>query len=389
MRKWIMGFLALLAAAVIYLFITSSSAVRVETTTVEQRDLMITVQEQGRTRARLPYTVTAPVNAYMQRTALIEGHRVEQGQALVELSLLAEDNRAEASYRANLQAAQARQRVAEASLTEAESALTRSRNEAQRRERLYLDRLIGSEELELYRQAVQAAESRQQSARSSLAAAQAEIESARARLMGSGDNNASEGNLTLTAPVSGTVLLVHERGNRAVSSGTALLEISDGDALELVVDLLTQDAVRVSPGDEVLISGWGSSETLRGVVDYVEPQAFTKFSALGVEEQRVNVVGSLLQNHPALGAGYRIEAAIVVAQHEQTLAAPVSALFRRNEQWHVFTVIDGRASLQAVQIGDRNREYAQVLDGLQAGAEVIIFPSDLVVDGVEVSASDI
>jgi HlyD family secretion protein len=388
MRKWIVGVLALLLI-IIYIFNTSSSALRVETAVVEQRDLMITVQEQGRTRARLPYTVTAPVNAYMQRTALIEGHRVEQGQALVELSLLAEDNRAEASYRANLQAAEARRRVAEASLTEAESTLTRSRNEADRRERLYLDRLIGAEELELYRQAVQAADSRQQSARSSLAAAQAEVESARARLMGTGNNSESEGNLMLTAPVSGTVLRVHERGNRAVNAGMALFEISDGDALELVVDLLTQDAVRVSTGDEILISGWGSNEVLRGVVDYVEPQAFTKFSALGVEEQRVNVVGSLIQNHPALGAGYRIEAAIVVASHEQTLAVPTSALFRRNEQWHVFAVSDGRANLREVQIGDRNREYAQVLEGLQAGTEVIIFPSDLVADGVEVSSAGI
>lgn len=386
MRKWILGFLALLAI-VVYLVSTSSSALRVETATVEQRDLVITVQEQGRTRARLPYTVTAPVNAYMQRTTLIEGDRVEQGQALAELSLLAEDNRAEASYRANLQAAEARRRVAEASLAEAESALARSRSEAERRERLFLDRLIGSEEVELYRQAVQAAESRLQSARSSLAAAQAEIESARARLMGS-NSESSEGNLILSAPVSGTVLAVHERGDRAVAAGAALFDISDGDTLELVVDLLTQDAVRVSAGDEILVTGWGSNETLRGVVEYVEPQAFTKFSALGVEEQRVNVVGTLIQTHPALGAGYRIEAAIVVAQHEQTLAVPTSALFRRNEQWHVFAVVDGRASLRMVQIGDRNREHARVLDGLQAGDTVIIFPSDLVLDGVEVNTGE-
>ncbi|MDP3517094.1 MAG: HlyD family efflux transporter periplasmic adaptor subunit [Pseudohongiella sp.] len=387
MRKWIVGFLALLIIAA-YVINSSSSALRVETALVERRDLIITVQEQGRTRARLPYTVTAPVNAYMQRTALVEGHRVDQGQALALLSLLAEDDRAEASYRASLQAAEARRRVAEASLTEAESALTRSRNEAERRERLFLDRLIGSEEVELYRQAVQVAESRQQSARSSLAAAQADIDGARARLMGRGENSESEGNLTLTAPVSGTVLSVYERGDRAVAAGTALFEISDGDALELVVDLLTQDAVRVSAGDEILISGWGRNDTLRGVVDYVEPQAFTKFSALGVEEQRVNVVGSLIQNHPALGAGYRIEAAIVVAQHEQTLTVPTSALFRRNEQWHVFVVQDGRASLRAVQIGDRNREHAQVLDGAQPGDMVILFPSDLVVEGVEVSSSE-
>jgi HlyD family secretion protein len=383
MRKWMVGIVTLLVMA-IYWLNSSSSGLRVETVVVAQRDLLITVQEQGRTRARLPYTVTAPVNAYMQRSALIEGRRVEQGQALVELSLLAEDNRAEASYRANLQAAEARQRVAQASLSEAQSTLTRAQNEAARRERLFLDRLIGSEELELYRQAVQAAESRQQSARSSLAAAQADIEGARARLMGS-DPAASEGNLTLSAPVSGTVLTVHERGDRAVSAGTPLFDISDGDAMELVVDLLTQDAVRVSPGDEILITGWGSTETLRGIVDYVEPQAFTKFSALGVEEQRVNVVGSFIQTQTAMGAGYRIEAAIVVARHEQTLAVPTSALFRRDDQWHVFVVTEGRASLRAVQTGDRNREHAQVLAGLQPGDTVIIFPSDLVVDGVEVN----
>jgi len=387
MRKWIVGVVALLVVA-IYWLNSSSSGLRVETVVVAQRDLLITVQEQGRTRARLPYTITAPVNAYMQRTALIEGHRVEQGQALVELSLLAEDNRAEASYRANLQAAEARQRVAQASLSEAQSTLTRAQNEAARRERLFLDRLIGSEELELYRQAVQAAESRQQSARSSLAAAQADIEGARARLMGS-DPAALEGNLTLSAPVSGTVLTVHERGDRAVSAGTPLFDISDGDAMELVVDLLTQDAVRVSAGDEILITGWGSTETLRGIVDYVEPLAFTKFSALGVEEQRVNVVGSLIQTHQALGAGYRIEAAIIVARHEQATAVPTSALFRRDEQWHVFTVADGRASLRAVQIGDRNREHAQVLGGLQVGETVIVFPSDLVVDGALVNTGDI
>jgi HlyD family secretion protein len=386
MRKWIVGIVTLLVMA-IYWLNSSSSGLRVETVVVAQRDLLITVQEQGRTRARLPYTVTAPVNAYMQRTSLIEGRRVEQGQALVELSLLAEDNRAEASYRANLQAAEARQRVAQASLSEAQSALTRAQNEAARRERLFLDRLIGSEELELYRQAVQAAESRQQSARSSLAAAQADIEGARARLMGS-DPAASEGNLTLSAPVSGTVLTVHERGDRAVSAGTPLFDISDGDAMELVVDLLTQDAVRVSPGDEILITGWGSTETLRGIVDYVEPQAFTKFSALGVEEQRVNVVGSFIQTQTAMGAGYRIEAAIVVARHEQTLAVPTSALFRRDDQWHVFVVTEDRASLRAVQTGDRNREHAQVLDGLQAGDRVIIFPSDLVVDRVEVNDTE-
>lgn len=381
MRKWIVGALALLAVTV-YLVMSSSSALPVDTATITTQDLVITVQEQGRTRARLPWTVTAPVNAHMLRSALIEGQRVEQGQVLAELALLAEDNRTEAAYRAGLDAAEARRRVAEASLAEAESALERSRSEASRRERLALDRLIGREELELYQQALAAAEARVQSARSSVNAAQADVASASARLMGTDGN--SENRLTLTAPVGGTVLRVLERGDRAVSAGTPLFEISDGDAMELVVDLLTQEAVRVRPGDDILVTGWGSNDVLRAVVDYVEPQAFTKFSALGVEEQRVNVIGSLVQTAPMLGAGYRIEAAIVVARHEQALAVPVSALFRRNDQWHVFVVENGRAALRRLEIGDRNRDFAQVINGLSAGDSVILYPSDLISDGVDV-----
>lgn len=383
MRKWIVGALALLAVTV-YLVMSSSSALPVDTATITTQDLVITVQEQGRTRARLPWTVTAPVNAHMLRSALIEGQRVEQGQVLAELALLAEDNRTEATWRAGLDAAEARRRVAEASLAEAESALERSRSEASRRERLALDRLIGREELELYQQALAAAEARVQSARSSVNAAQADVASASARLMGTDGN--SENRLTLTAPVGGTVLRVLERGDRAVSAGTPLFEISDGDAMELVVDLLTQEAVRVRPGDDILVTGWGSNDVLRAVVDYVEPQAFTKFSALGVEEQRVNVIGSLVQTAPMLGAGYRIEAAIVVARHEQALAVPVSALFRRNDQWHVFVVENGRAALRRLEIGDRNRDFAQVINGLSAGDSVILYPSDLISDGVDVSS---
>ena len=381
MRKWIVGALALLVVTV-YLAMSSSAALPVETARVQTQELVITVQEQGRTRARLPYTVTAPVNAHMLRSSLIEGQRVEQGQVLAELALLAEDNRTEATWRAGLDAAEARRRVAEASLAEAQSALERSRSEASRRERLALDRLIGREELELYQQALAAAEARVQSARSSVNAAQADVASARARLMGS--DGSGENRLALTAPVSGTVLRVLERGDRVVNAGAPLFEISDGDAMELVVDLLTQEAVRVSPGDDILVTGWGDNEVLHAVVDYVEPQAFTKFSALGVEEQRVNVIGSLVQATPMLGAGYRIEAAIVVARHEQTLAVPVSALFRRNDQWHVFAAENGRAALRTLEIGDRNREFAQVLGGLSAGDSVILYPSDLISDGIDI-----
>lgn len=386
MRKWIIMVGIVIAVSAVWLL--SSSSVSVTTGVVQTRPLTVTVQEQGRTRARLPYTITAPVNGHLLRTDLIEGVSVQQGDVLARIALIAEDTRTEASIRANLAAAEARQRAAEAALLEAESALPRAQREAERRERLFLDRLISEEERDSYKQTAAAAEARLLSARAAVTAAQADTQNARALLMGV-DGTPSDGNsLAVTAPVSGTVQAVHERGDRVVTAGTALFQVSDGDALELVIDLLTQDAVEVSPGDTILVTGWGGEDTLVGTVDYIEPQAFTKYSALGVEEQRVNVIGRLTGNdagHPRLGAEYRIEADIVVWQEDEVLTVPVSALFRRDNSWHVFVVEQARAMLRPVQIGRRNRDLAQVLDGLQQNEEVILFPSDQVMDGSTVA----
>lgn len=386
MRKWML--LAVIVIALPVLWLLSSSPLLVQTAVVDTRPLTVTVQEQGRTRARLPYTIAAPVNGHLLRSSLIEGTSVQQGDILGYIALIAEDTRTEASIRANLAAAEARQRAAEATLIEAESALPRAQREAERRERLFLDRLISEEERDSYKQTEAAAEARLLSARAAVTAAQADVQNARALLMGLDGERSDNNNLAVTAPVSGTVQAVYERGDRVVAAGTALFQISDGDALELVIDLLTQDAVQVSPGDTILISGWGGEETLVGAVDYIEPQAFTKYSALGVEEQRVNVIGRLADNnagHPLLGAEYRIEADIVVWQDDSALTVPVSALFRRDNAWHVFVVEQGRAVLRPVRTGRRNRELAQVLDGLQHNDEVIVFPSDQIMDGSPVT----
>lgn len=382
MRKWIV--ITAIVVAVSVLWLLSSTPLTVQTAAVQMRPLTVTVQEQGRTRARLPYTVTAPVNGHLLRTNLIAGMSVQQGDVLAQIALIAEDTRTEASIRANLAAAQARQRAAEAALLEAESALPRAQREAERRERLFLDRLISEEERDSYQQTAAAAESRLLSARAAVTAAEADVENARALLMGMDGNSSDNSNLAVAAPVSGTVQVVHERGDRVVAAGTPLFQISDGDALELAIDLLTQDAVQVSPGDAILVTGWGGEETLLGTVDYIEPQAYTKYSALGVEEQRVNVIGRLTGDdagHPLLGAEYRIEADIVVWQQDEVLTVPVSALFRRDNSWHVFVVEQEQAILTRVQIGRRNRDLAQVLDGLQQNDKVILFPSDQVMDG--------
>ncbi|MES3008680.1 MAG: efflux RND transporter periplasmic adaptor subunit [Pseudomonadota bacterium] len=373
--------LVLLGAVLLSVLMTRPQPMTVDTALIERRELLITVQEQGRARAREPFTVAAPVNGQLLRTVLIEGDRVLAGQALSNIAVAPEDQRTEAVLRATLAAAQARSTAAEAGVSEAQSALQLAQQEAQRREQLFAQRLIGQEERDIYLQSAAVAQTRLRAAQASLEAAQAEIDSANAQLIGFSDTG-PEGLVPVLAPTAGIVQRVFEKSERIVQAGTPLFLISRGDAMELVVDLLTQEAVQVTPGDRMLISGWGGTETLEARVRYIEPEAFTKFSALGVEEQRVNVIGELLESNPALRAEYRIEAAIVVSEQASALTVPTSAMFRRDSGWHVFVIEDDMARLRAVDVGERSAEYAEILGGLQEGERVVIFPSDVVADGV-------
>lgn len=385
LRRWLVGVLGLVAVLALVMLSMQPTALTVETARVARQALVVTVNEQGRTRAREPYVIAAPVNGQLLRTELIEGDAVEAGQILAGIAVAPENQRTRAVLEAALAAARARETAAQASLEEAASLLTRAAQEAQRREQLFAQRMIGQEERDSYMQAHDAAQTREQAARAALVAARADVESARSQLLGV---NGVEPGATqaIVAPVAGTVQKVFEKSERVVAAGTPLFQISDGDRLELMIDMLTQDAVRVSPGDEMLITGWGGAGTLHGRVRYIEPQAFTKYSALGVEEQRVNVIGELTDTNPGLGAEYRIEAAVVVDEFADVLTVPTSALFRRDESWHVFVVEQSHARLRPLQIGARSTEAAQVLDGLNEGDQVVVFPSDQVEEGVLVEA---
>lgn len=382
-RSWLVTLFVIIGVTIVLVLSARPQPVSVETALVEQRELIVTVQEQGRTRAREPFTVAAPVGGQLLRTTLIEGDRVINGQIIASIAVAPENQRTEAVLRAALTAAEARVATAQASVSESDISLQRAQQEAQRREQLFGSRMIGQEERDLYRQVADAAQVRLAAAEAGLRAAQADAESARSQLIGY-DDRGPEGEVPVLAPADGYVHRVFEKSERVVAAGTPLFQISRGEAMELVVDLLTQEAVQVSQGDRMLISGWGGTETLEGRVQYIEPEAFTKFSALGVEEQRVNVIGELVGANPGLGAEYRIEAAIVIWEAPAVLTVPTSALFRRDEGWHVFVVGAETAVLRAVQTGQRSTEFAEVLQGLQAGEEVVVFPSDLVTDGVSV-----
>jgi len=384
--KWILLAVAAAVAIALLALMLRPAAMSVDTVSAERRTLTVSIEEQGRTRARLPYTVSAPVAGQLQRVTLVEGARVSAGDELARISIARESPRNEAAIRANLASAQARESAAEAAVVDAETSLTRARRESERRDRLFEQRVIGEEERDSYRQAASAAEARLLNARASVNAARADVDTARALLLGIDTDANGASTVAVHAPATGTIHRVHERSERVVQAGAPLFDLSDGDAMELVVDLLTQDAVRVSAGDRMLITGWGGDRTLQGQISYIEPEAFTKVSALGVEEQRVNVVGQFIDSDLPLGAGYRVEAAIVVSETDNVLTVSNNSLFRRDGNWHVFVVSDDRAQLQAVQIGQRSATHTAIVDGLGEGDTVIQFPSDQIEDGSRVIA---
>jgi len=358
--------------------------VLVDVAILEPRTLSVLIEEQGRTRARDPFIIAAPITGRLLRTDLRAGDRVEAGQTIARIALPPDDLRTEAVAQANLIAAEARKLAVEATLLEMQSAHARAMSEEERRNELFKTQLTSAEELAYYRQLTEAAQARLLSARAALQVAEAEVEGARSQLLGRvGDPEA--GILNIAAPVSGTVYRIHEESERVLQAGTPLFSLSRDNALELVVDLLTQDAVQVRAGQPLLVSGWGGEEILHGEVLQVEPEAFTKVSALGVEEQRVNVLGTLAQVPEALGAGYRVDVAVVVWEADAVLTVPASAVFQRNGSTQVYVLRDGRAELRALQTGRRSREHFQVVEGLQPGEQVLLFPSDQISDGVRVA----
>lgn len=185
------------------------------------------------------------------------------------------------------------------------------------------------------------------------------------------------------APVTGRVLRVLEESERVVAAGAPLMELSNTSKVEIVADVLSTDAVKIRPGARVDVVGWGGDEPLRARVRLVEPSAFTKVSALGVEEQRVNVVADFVDSAASLGDGYRVEARFVIWEGD-VLKVPAGALFRRGENWSVFRIEGGRAACREVETGERNESEVEIKGGLSEGDEVVVHPSNDIEDGARV-----
>ena len=384
--RWLqLTLVALLVAVGVYLL--RPQPVTVEVGLVERQAFFEAIEEQGRTRARNPYTITAPVAGQLLRPTLDAGDAISSGQVVATLAPAPQDPRTTAYAEASIKAAEARLASAEAALQETRSAHERITRQLARRRELFNQNLASAEETELYEQMEVAERNRVQSAEAAVAAAQADIESTQALLLGSSPESNGSGIVEIKAPVDGTIYRIFEDSERVVQAGTPLLEMSNQDSLEVVIDLLTRDAVRVQPGNTVYLADWGGDQTINAIVRTIEPEAYTKVSALGVEEQRVNVIADLVERPEGLGAEYRVEAAIVTWQGN-TLTIPTSAIFQRSNGWNTFVIEGNRAELRPIIIASRGRDFTRVLGGIDEGEQVVLYPSDLISEGTSVLLAD-
>ncbi|HEU5183909.1 MAG TPA: efflux RND transporter periplasmic adaptor subunit [Gemmatimonadaceae bacterium] len=356
--------------------------VAVDTARVVRGPLRVTVDAEGKTRVRDRFIVAAPVTGRIRRIELDEGDSVRVRQVVAWIAPLPLDALTREQALARVQGAEALRREAATRVEQARIALSHAADVARRRKAVYAIGGISEEELDAANVAHRARGDELAAAQARARAAAADVDAARAALVAL--DGGTSGAIPVRAPCDGSVLRIPEKSERVIAAGTPILEIGDPDALEIVVDVLSTDAVRLRPGDAAEIVEWGGDKPLRATVTMIEPSAFTEVSALGVDEQRVNVRLTVNDPPATLGDGFRVEARMTVWEGSDVLAVPASALFQDEGVWSVFTLRDGRARRSPVEIGHRSSAMVEVLRGLAANDEVILFPSDEVATGVRV-----
>lgn len=394
-RLWKRGALVLFALAVAALIGVGlrPRPISVESALATRSRMRVTVDEDGVARIQDRYVVSAPLGGRLERLELNPGDQVLQGATLARVMptaapLLDERTRREAEARlAMTQAAQGQSKV------QVERAADRyqfAKEDAQRKHELEKSGSVPHELVDSADLALRMAASELESLRFGQQVANHEADMARAAL-GRLTGPKIKDQFAVLSPVDGKILRVIQKSEGVVAPGTPLLEIGDPNALEIAIDVLTSDAVRIKPSAIVMFERWGG-DTLEGRVRRVEPSAFTRISALGVEEQRVNVIVDLTSPRAAwaaLGDGYRVEARIVVWEADDVLQVPGSAVFRHGDGWGVFRVVDSIIKLSPIEIGERTPHSVAIVRGLENSDRVVLHPSGQVRDGVEVTLSEL
>lgn len=390
-RHWIYAIGTAIICAAALLWLAMPATVQVETVLVDRGTLTQWVREDGITRVRDRYVVAAPVTGLLMRPGLRVGDRVRRGDVVAVVVPNAAqmlDARTRAELTARVESASAQASRARSLFRQAEAALFQAENDHRRLEQLGTQGFASQTEreratvaLELRRKDVEAARFEAEAVEHDLAQARAALREGQSVRAGAAGRNS----WSLLAPIDGTVLRVVLESEIAVGVGAPVMEIGDLARLEARIDVLSTEATRIPPHAHVELDA--GDVRLAGRVRRIEPSGYTKVSALGIEEQRVDVLVDLLPNSTALervADGYRVDAAIEVAREENVLRIPLSALFRSGENWATYQVIDGRARLATLRLGHRGDELAIVIDGIEAGARVVAYPSDAVRDGARV-----
>jgi HlyD family secretion protein len=369
-------------------------AVAVDLAAVTRSPLQVTIEEEGRTRLKDRFLLSAPVAGYMRRIAAKVGDTVKRGQIVVTLEplrspeldprSLAEAQAVVAATRSSVQAATERERMAIADVDYIEKRLERMRN-------LFAKGSIAKDQLDQIEAEAQKARAAKQAGQAAVDVARAELTRAQSVVKNfSSGRKAPAGNIVhVYSPVDGNIFRLYRESEGAVNVGEPLLDIGNVKNLEVRVEVLSADAVKIKPGTAVLMKRWGGEGTLRGVVRIVEPAGFTKISSLGVEEQRVLIIADITSPPEiwrSLGDAYRLEAHFVIWEGKDVLQVPVSALFRQGDDWAVFTARKGRAAKRLVKIGQKNALAAEIISGLTENEQVIAHPDDAVKDGTRIKA---
>ncbi len=372
--------------------------IAVDLVDLQHGPMMVTVEEEGETRIKDVYILSAPVTGHMLRIDAEVGDEVTAAKTLIAQIKPIDpeflDIRSEEEARAAVKTAEASLTLAKAQLAEAESEFDFAASELKRANKLIQQQVIPERELENAKRDFKTKHAKVNTAKAALRARQYELAQARAHLVSPADVQNNDENcqcVTILSPITGKILQVFHESEGVVSMGMKLVEIGDPSDLEIVVDFLSSDAVRIQPGQRVIIEEWGGEPTLQGIVRKIEPYGFTKTSALGIDEQRVNVIIDLTdppEKWQRLAHGYQIEARVVLWESEKVAKVPLTSLFRDGDKWAVYIQHENRAKLQHVKIGNRNGLEAEILEGLPINALIISHPSNQITEGIRIKDRD-
>lgn len=366
------------------------SPVYVDIATIQKQNFIVTIDDEGKTQLKDVYTVSAPVAGRVRRIDIEAGDPVVANTTVLALfqpnDPVMLDARSRTEAEASVKSAKAAVDLAEAEQLRAKAQLEFSENELNRGIPLAEQGTISKATLDQRELTVKTAMAQLSQANASLNKTRADLEFARARLIKVNQIDRSqleEDLIPVKSPVSGLVIRVIQESEGVVSAGTPLLELGDPKKLEIITDLISSDAVKINKNNKVIIEDWGGENILYGKVRLIEPFGFTKFSALGIEEQRVNVLIDFVSSQKewsGLGHGYKVDTKVVIYEKLNALIVPISALFRAENEWAVFVNIKNKARLKKIKIGNKNSLDAEIISGLNEGDQVILHPSNSLED---------